>query len=142
MTTLSMQPNVQLARNQWLLVGLVTVIASVVAVIIAQAAAISLWPEIVRFAPLSNYARTVIFTLVPAVGATALFAWLVARNPKPVQTFVRISVVVLLISFIPDYFLPVPDRTFLASSVAAFLHVIAAVIIVPVIVSGYRRQAK
>jgi hypothetical protein len=142
MTAISERPNAQLARNQWLLVGLVTAIASVAVVIIVQAAATTLWPEIVGFAPLSNFVRTAIFTVVPAVGATALFAWLVARNPKPMQTFIKISLVVLLVSFVPDYLLPVPGRTFLASTVAAFLHVVAAVITVLVIGICYQQQAK
>ena len=51
----------------------------------------------------------------------------------------RIAVVVLLLSFIPDYILPVEHKTLLASSVAAFLHVVAGVILVAMLTSGYRR---
>ena len=46
----------------------------------------------------------------------------------------------LLLSIIPDYLLPVEYKTFLASSVTAFLHVVASLVIVGVLVSGYRRQ--
>ena len=73
------------------------------------------------------------------LAATGLLAWLAARRADPVRTFVRIAAVVLLLSFIPDYLLPVPDKTLLASSVAAFLHVVAAAAIVGVLVGGYRR---
>jgi UDP-N-acetylmuramyl pentapeptide phosphotransferase/UDP-N-acetylglucosamine-1-phosphate transferase len=84
-------------------------------------------------------ARAAIFTLVPALIATALLAWLARRSTNPVPTFLWVSVIVLVLSFIPDYILPVPNRTFTASTIAAFLHVIAAVIIVPILVTGYRR---
>jgi hypothetical protein len=48
---------------------------------------------------------------------------------------------VLILSIIPDYLLPVEHKTLLASSVTAFLHVVAAVVTVSVLVTGYRRQA-
>jgi hypothetical protein len=46
---------------------------------------------------------------------------------------------VLLLSIIPDYILPVPDKTLLASTITAFLHVVAGVAIVGVLLAGYRR---
>jgi hypothetical protein len=49
---------------------------------------------------------------------------------------------VLLISIIPDYVLPVPNKTLLASSVTAFLHVVAALITVVMLVSGYQRRVR
>jgi len=47
-----------------------------------------------------------------------------------------------MLSFIPDYILPVPNRTVIASTIAAFLHVVAAAIIVPILVIGYRRMMR
>jgi hypothetical protein len=132
----------QLDRNQWIKIGAVTAVASVVAVLITQAIAIAIWPDIALFKPLDSYARTAVFTIIPVIVATALLAWLVGHKPHPVQTFIKIAVVVLLLSFIPDYILPVPDKTFLASSVAAFMHVVAAIVTVSVLVTGYRRQAE
>jgi hypothetical protein len=52
-----------------------------------------------------------------------------------------LSGVLLLLSFIPDYALPLDNKTFLSSSVAAFMHLAAGVVIVVTIVSGYRNQA-
>jgi len=69
-----------------------------------------------------------------------VFAWLARRKTNPVPAFLMISVVVLLLSIIPDYLLPVEYKTFLASSVTAALHVVAAAVIVSVLVTGYRRQ--
>ncbi len=44
-------------------------------------------------------------------------------------------------SFIPDYILPVPDKTILANNITAFLHLVAAVPTMLVLVIGYRQQA-
>jgi hypothetical protein len=141
MTTINAQTNTQLDREQWALLGLVTAVASVIAVLLVQAVAIAIWPDIALFKPLDSYARAALFTLIPALGATALFAWLTSRKPHPERTFIKIAAVVLTLSIIPDYLLPVEHKTLLASSVTAFLHVVAAVVTVSVLVTGYRRQA-
>ncbi len=140
MTTIQMQPNIQLDRNQWVRLGVATAVLSVIAVLIIQVVAITIWPDIALFKPLDSYARTAVFTAVPAVAATALFAWLARRRTDPVPSFLKISAVVLVLSIIPDYLLPVEYKTFLASTVTAFLHVVAAAVIVSVLVLGYRRQ--
>jgi hypothetical protein len=130
-----------LDRGVWVKLGLIAAAASIVVVLIVEALALALWPDIARFDPLNSYVRAAIFTLAPALVATALFAWLAERRPQPVRTFVTLSVVVLLLSFIPDYLLPVAGKTLLASTVAAALHVVAAIATVGVLVVGYRRRA-
>lgn len=126
-------------RNAWIKIGLATAVSSIVAVLVVQMVAISIWPEVALFKPLDSYGRTAVFVLVPVVIATALFAWLVANKEQPVQRFMKIAAVVLILSFIPDYILPVSHKTVLASSVTAFLHVVAAAVTVAVLVAGYRR---
>ena len=130
-----------LDRGIWMKLGFVAAAASIVAVLIVEALAIAFWPDITRFDPLNSYVRAAIFTLAPALGATALFAWLAEWRPQPVRAFVTIAAVVLLVSFIPDYLLPVPGKTLLASTVAAALHVVAAIVTVGVLVVGSRRCA-
>lgn len=125
--------------GQWLVLGALAAAVATAAVLIVLAIAIAIWPDIALFKPLDSYARAALFTIIPAFAATGLFAWLAARRADPVRAFLRIAAVVLLLSFIPDYLLPVPDKTFLASTVAAFLHIVAAVAIAGVLVSGYRR---
>lgn len=142
MTAIDTQMEKQLTRNQWIKIGAVAAVASVVAVLITQAIAIAIWPDSVLFKPLDSYPRTAVFTIIPVIVATALLAWLVGHKPHPVQTFIKIAVVVLLLSFIPDYLLPVPYRTFLTSSIAAFMHVVAAIVTVFVLIMGYRREAE
>jgi len=128
-----------LPKRQWLTIGLAAALGSVAAVLVAQAIALAIWPDLALFKPLESYARSALFTLIPALGATAVFAWLATRKDDPASSFKKIAAVVLLLSFIPDYVLPVAHRTLLASSVAAFLHVVAAAVTVSVIVNGYRR---
>ncbi|MCB0032696.1 MAG: hypothetical protein KDE51_01650 [Anaerolineales bacterium] len=140
MTTINTQSEKHLERNQWIQLGVITAVASVVAVLIVQALAIAIWPDIVLFKPLDSYVRTAVFTAVPAVGATVLFAWLDRHKPQPVKTFINIAAVVLILSIIPDYLIPVVHKTFLASTVTAFLHVVAAIVTVFALVIGYRRQ--
>ena len=140
MTMINTPANTQVNQNQWVRIGMVTALASIITVLMVQAVAIAIWPDIALFKPLDSYIRTALFTLVPAVGATALFAWLTHRRTNPVTDFLKISAVVLTLSIIPDYLLPVEHKTFLASSVTAFLHVVAAIVTVSTLVAGYRRQ--
>ncbi len=139
----SSQPQMaeQLTVRQWLILGLSAAVAAIVGVLIVQAAALAIWPDAALFRPLGSYVRSAIFTLVPALVATGLLAWLTRRAADPAAAFMRISAIVLVLSFIPDYILPVPNRTLIASTIAVFLHVVAAAIIVPVLVRGYRRRA-
>lgn len=143
MTTVISSPQKQsLSTVQWAVLALVAAVASIIAVLAVMALALSIWPDAALFRPLESYPRAAVFTLVPAIIATALFAWLAGRRSDPAGAFIRIAIVVLLLSFIPDYILPVPHRTILNSSIAAFLHVIAAIVITTVLVSGYRRLSK
>ncbi len=139
MTALNAVPRPKPAAGQWLVLGALAATVATAAVLIVLAIAIALWPDVALFKPLDSYARAALFTIIPAFAATGLLAWLAARRADPVRAFVGIAAAVLLLSFIPDYLLPVPDKTFLASSVAAFLHVVAAAAIVGVLVGGYRR---
>ena len=139
MTALNATPRSKPAAAQWLVLGALAAAVATAAVLIVLALALAIWPDIALFKPLDSYARAALFTIIPAFAATGLLAWLAGRRADPVRAFVRIAAVVLLLSFIPDYLLPVPDKTLLASTVAAFLHVIAAAAIVGVLVGGYRR---
>lgn len=136
-SALHLPPHFRLERKVWLQLGLVAAAIGILAVLCGQALAIALWPEVALFRPLDSYARSAVFVLVPAFGATVVFAWLAERSPRPASRFILLSIVLLLISFIPDYALPDAHKTLLASTVAALLHVVAAVCIVGVLVSGY-----
>lgn len=130
----------RLGWSEWLKIGAKAAVLSVVSVLAVQAAALALWPDLAAFKPLDSYTRSALFTLVPAIGATAVFAWMAAKLSQPVKKFVILSVVVLLLSLIPDYALPLPGKTLLGSSAAAFMHLIAGIVTVAAIVGSYRQQ--
>jgi hypothetical protein len=125
----------------WLALGVQAGVAAIVGVLAAQALALNFWPDAAAFAPLDSYIRSALFTFVPALLATALLAYLARHYVDPVPRFLTISAVILGLSFIPDYVLPVANRTLVASTIAASLHVAAAAIIVPMLVMGYRRMS-
>lgn len=132
----------QIETKTWAQIGLVAAVVSIVAVLIVQALAITVWPDIALFKPLDSYPRSALFVLVPVMGATAIFAWLVGRREQPIRNFVTLSAVVLLVSIIPDYLLPDANKTVLASTVTAFLHVVAGIFTVALLVRGYQQQMK
>jgi hypothetical protein len=118
---------------------------SVAAVLMVQVVALTLRPELVQFKPLDSYLRTAFFTAIPALAATALFAWLAKRcgdgvARDPVAKFLAVASVVLLLSFIPDFALPLAGKTLLGSMVAAFMHAVAGIVTVATIVFSYRAQ--
>ncbi len=131
-----------LSRNHWINLGVQALIFSVPTVVITQAIALLIWPDIRLFEPLNSFGRSALFTAVPVIGATLLFAFLYSRIAQPKKLFNRIAFMVLVISIIPDYLLPVPHKTFLASTVTAFLHVVAGVITILVLQQGVREVKK
>jgi hypothetical protein len=138
----TLQPIRPLARGQWLRLGVIAAVAAIVAVLIVQSVILTIWPDLSAFKPLDNLPRSAIFTLIPAALATALFAWLAARRPQADQNFLRIALIVLMLSFLPDYLIPDPAKSLLASTATALLHAVAAAVVVPVLAIGYRRATR
>ena len=138
-TILDTRSPAKITSNRWLQIGLQAAAGSILAVLVVQAVILALAPELKAFKPLDNYARTALFTLIPALGATAVFAWLVRKKDQPVKKFLLISAGFLLLSFIPDYLLPIPDRTLAGSNAAAFMHLVAGIVTVSLILAGYAR---
>ena len=131
-----------LTTTRWLQIGLQAAAGSILAVLLVQAVILALSPELAAFKPLDSYARSALFTFIPAIAATAVFAWLVKTRDRPAVKFMWIAAGILLLSFIPDYLLPVPNRTLAASTAAAFLHLVAGIVTVALILVGYARAAK
>lgn len=129
----------KITSNRWLQIGLLTAAGSILAVLVVQAIILAMAPELKAFKPLDNYARSALFTLIPALAATAVFAWLTRNKDQPVKKFLWISAGFLLLSFIPDYLLPIPNRTMAGSNAAAFMHLVAGIVTVSLILAGYTR---
>jgi hypothetical protein len=135
------QKQAGITTGSWLRTGLQAGLAAVLVVLLTQAVILSLWPELASFKPLESYPRSALFTFIPALAATAIFARLVKTQERPIRTFLWISAAALLLSFIPDYVLPIPNRTLVASSAAAFLHLLAGIVTGGLILVGYARSS-
>lgn len=140
-TMVNQESKTAIKRNDWVKIGLKTALFSIIAVLIVQAAALAIWPEVRVFKPLDSFPRSALFTLVPAIGATVVLAWMVKHLSQPVKKFIILSGILLLLSFIPDYALPLEGKTLLGSSVAAFMHLVAGIVTVGTIVTSYRNRA-
>jgi len=140
-STIQLTNDGPLTSIHWAKAGLIAGAAAAAAVVLVQLVALQAFPEAGVFEPLRSYPRTVAFVMIPSLLASRLFVWLVQRRPQPVPTFLAISLLVLLLSFIPDFALPLAGKSVLGSSIAAGLHVVAAVIIVPILILLHRRGA-
>ena len=114
----------------WKLVwaGPLTVAASLLAVFavrIAAFAALDLSPE---YPPLTPFGLILFTTVLVSLGVL-VFALVVWKAATPIRTYRRIALVALLLSCIPDLFLPgqegVPGATWTAAIVLMVMHVAA-----------------
>lgn len=112
-------------------IGVATVVAAVVANIIAY----YVLGAIIRYDPtflvLQNVSPVILFTVVPAILAVLLYALLLRYNSDPARTFTVIAIVVLIGSIVPDitYIPTVPGASPAQAVALALMHVIAAVVI-------------
>jgi len=122
--------SIQLRKLWW--VGPLTVFAAIIGVLIVRAIAMAILPP--PYAPgLAMIALPIILTLVLCTGAVVVFA-LVGRFAKnPVRTYIIISSVFLVISFIPDILAvsaPMPGAGWPYSITLMIMHVVAGFITV------------
>lgn len=140
--TISNTKNTESLRvTHWLRIGLQAAAGAILAVLLVQLVILSIRPELAAFKPLDSYARSALFTFIPVMGATGIFAWLVKKKDQPVKKFLCISTISLLASFAPDYLLPIANKTLAASTAAAFLHLVAGIVTVSLILFGYSRSS-
>jgi len=95
--------SIQLKKLWW--VGPLTVFAAIVGVLIVRSAAMAILPQ--PYGPgLAMIAIPIILTVILCTGAVIVFA-LVGRFARdPIRTYIIISSVFLLISFLPDLAVP------------------------------------
>lgn len=76
-----------------------------------------------------RFPSVALFTALGVTGATVVYGALTRTSDSPDEAFVKVSVIVLLVSFVPDagLYVFVPGATAAVASVLAFLHVTAAV---------------
>lgn len=121
---------VSLKRLLW--AGPLAIVAAVVANFIVRALALAVLNIPADFMPLQSPAFLP-FTVVGLLGAILAFAIIGRVSKRPVRTFQIVSVVVLILSFLPDIGLfatGAPGATLPAVVVLMLMHVVAAAIVV------------
>jgi hypothetical protein len=126
--------SIQLKKLWW--VGPLTVLAAVIGVLIVRSVAMAILPP--PYAPgLGMIFISIILTVILCTAAVVVYA-LVARFAKnPVRTYIIISSVFLVISFLPDIAVvsaPMPGAGWPYSITLMIMHVVAGVITVYMLV--------
>jgi len=137
MTTINQRPSVD--RSKLAVAGLASVAAAVAAnlIIFFIVRALVNLPD--GFPPLTAGAIAFFTILGTGLGAL-LFAWLARRSAAPIRTYVRLAVIVLVLSIIPNILavanpamFPFPGGDATAFLVLTLFHVIAAAVSVSVL---------
>ena len=127
---MSANEGIQTRKLWW--VGPLTVLASVIGVLIVRSIAMAILPP--PYAPgLEMIAISIVLTVVLCTAAVIVYA-LVARYAKnPIRTYIIISSVFLVISFLPDIAavsMPMPGAGWPYSITLMIMHVVAGFITV------------
>ena len=126
--------SIQLKKLWW--AGPLTVLTAIVGVLIVRAIAMSILPA--PYAPgLAMIMLPIILTLILCTGAVLVFA-LVGRFAKnPIRTYLIISSIFLVISFLPDIAAvsaPFPGAGWPYSITLMIMHVVAGIITVTMLI--------
>ena len=126
--------SLQLKKLLW--VGPLTVLSAVIGVLIVRILAVAvLQPN--PAPPGLGWVLPSVFTLILCTGAVMVFALVGRFSKNPVRTFLMISSVFLVISFLPDIavaFAPFPGAGWPYSITLMIMHVVAGVITVSMLV--------
>lgn len=130
-TTSTARDSRNISWGRYALVGLATIVAAVLANLVVYyigSAVVGYNPD---FVVLSTNGGTIIFTLVPAIVAVLLYAILLRFTRHPERIFVIISVIVFIVTLIPDFtYIPtVPGSSNPQTAILVLMHVVAAVVI-------------
>ena len=127
-------------RGRFALVGLGTVVAAVTANVVVYVLGSALVGYDPRFLPLAKVDGVVLFTLLPAIVATLLYALLLRFSGNPPRTFGTVSAVVFVVTLIPDFaYIPtVPGASSGQTAILVLMHVVAAGVIVGTL-TGFAR---
>lgn len=126
------------------LVGLGTVVAAVLANVLVYVLGDALVDYDPRFPPLAGVGGAVIFTLVPAVVASLLYAALLRFSGNPSRVFGIVAATVFVVSLIPDlvYIPTVPGASVGQTAILILMHVVAAGVIVGMLTGLAGRSAR
>ena len=119
-------------------VGLLTIIASVIANVLVRLLAEATLDISPDFEPLSGYVHVIRLTSLGVLGAIIVFALLARFARRPILMFKRLAAVVLVLSFVPTVWLLVasmPGATGVSVGVLMLMHVAAWAISVGMLTS-------
>jgi hypothetical protein len=118
----------QISFGRLLWVGPLAVLAAVIANVFVSITAVALLGISPEFDPL-HVGPVIGFTVVGVLGAVIVFALVARFSRRPVRLFRRITLVVLLLSFVPDlsllYASPYAGTTVQSVIVLMLMHVVA-----------------
>ena len=123
-------------------------LATVVAAVLANVAFFYIGAIVVGynsgFILLTNPTGVIIFTVVPAIVATLLYAPLLRFTRHPERIFYAISAVVFIVTLIPDFtYIPtVPGATNGQTAILILMHAVAAAVIVGMLTRLARPRAR
>jgi hypothetical protein len=122
--------SIQLKKLWW--VGPLTVLAAIVGVLIVRAIAVAILPP--PYAPgLAMIMIPIVLTLVLCTAAVVVYALVGRFTKNPIRTYIIISSVFLVISFLPDIAavsMPMPGAGWPYSITLMIMHVVAGFITV------------
>lgn len=132
------------SRGRFALVGPGTVVAAVVANVLVYLIGAAVVSYDQQFLPLANVGGAVFFTVVPAIVAVLLYAALLRFTRTPARIFTLIAAVVFVVTLIPDFtYIPtVPGATGGQTAILVLMHVVAAGVIVGMLTTLTRPQAR
>jgi Family of unknown function (DUF6069) len=149
MSSIALSPSAPAAsrrgsRGRFARVGLATVAAAVLANLLVYAAGSMVVGYDPGFVVLANASGTILFTVVPALGAVLLYAALRRFARRPARAFAIIAAGVLVVSLIPDvtYIPTVPGATAGQTAILVLMHAVAAGVIVGMLTTLARPQAR
>ena len=119
-------------RGHYARVALGTVVAAVLANVVVYYLGAATVGYHSGFVILANPSGVVLFTVVPAIVATLLYAALRRRTRRPERVSAAIAAVVFAVTTIPDFtYIPtVPGATAGQTAILVLTHVVAAAVIV------------
>jgi peptidoglycan/LPS O-acetylase OafA/YrhL len=116
--------DIDLNRVWWL--GSLTVLAALAAVLIVRVVAFATMDLTAEFPPLT-WSGLIIFTTVLVSVGVLVFVFVARSSPTPIRTYRRVALAALVLSLVPDAFLPGtgPGATWPAAMVLMVMHVAA-----------------
>jgi hypothetical protein len=131
-------------RRRFALIGLGTIVAAVLANVVVYVIGSAVVGYDPQFVVLANVSGTILFTVVPAIVAVLLYAALLRFTRRPARIFSIIAAVVFIVTLIPDFtYIPtVPGATTGQTAVLVLMHIVAAAVIVGMLTTLARPQAR